>query len=298
MPGAVPGDNLLDHVTADSINRWNRAARSKKEGIPAQPLTNDYNTVTVYNHSTTAKKQYDVVALDTAKVTYGTSKSPAYSKRSYNTKAIAGTFAEKIAILQEPLPGVVGAAARALLCGVSWVRVPTTLPADTAKRFISTISGGTQFDYYGRIEIEYVYSYESGYLGLGQISMQTPLPAGAVVLKAGSGITAASGTTSRTLGKGTCEQWNGAYSSGSGNLVFTASGVNRVVFNLTNLSIPSGSYIIANWIQITEDSVTSLALVVERILHNFTVDTTGRTLNMDLTNDNSLTVVHTGTACT
>jgi hypothetical protein len=151
---ASKGDKVLDFVTASWYNEVTLASRRKAAGALTPTDVDQNQYVTVFNHSTTAKRRWDAVSLGEFKLVYSHSPDPTHESITFNTKNFSSTDPHNIAILQESLPGVIGASAQALIVGSTWLHMTVDYDSEVPlNRYISyDASGVLLYSSYGRIE--------------------------------------------------------------------------------------------------------------------------------------------------
>lgn len=165
-----PGDPILKYLTANWFNRID--ALERKLGVSAQGAGQSSNLyITIVNHEAVAKDKWEPIALGTPKFDYPTEPIQTYENIVFNTKALSDTEPHNWAVLQEPLPGKIGATARALLSGITWVNVeaePTDdyLKIDTGDILASSASGRGYIHYTSNYSI----SVDTYYRSLVQLS--------------------------------------------------------------------------------------------------------------------------------
>ena len=231
---AKSGDTLTDFITAPWYNKVERAVGPNLGGglLPSD-LNNHY--VTVYNHSTTAKTKWEAVAYGTPKLDYEVPLGPAHEEFAFNTVDIEDlTDFNKLAILQEPLAGRVGASAKALLSGVSWVK--TDAP-DTSLTKLTGSAGGLIWSSSGRIEALESYEYETDtWISLCVISILASGSNAKLFKTPPGGIAARSGTT---VGSASCTEWKIVGST------LTTNTETIIVKNVDAVALPGDTYLLA-----------------------------------------------------
>lgn len=163
---AIKGDKLLDFITAP----WYNAVTQKinvKTGIPRLPFPDQYWYVTVLNHAAIAVPKWTAVSLGGAALNYDTALGHAHNDIIFHTADYDSNDPDNLAILVEPLPGIIGGSARALMCGVSWMRVPEALGSLPPYIHIEDIEPsmipGLAFANSGRIEILRTFNFTAPY---------------------------------------------------------------------------------------------------------------------------------------
>lgn len=125
------GDKLTDFVTAAWYNQVTEAVNHINRGVPNKTLISDPGIVIVHNHEAVAKEKYAAVALGDAKIEYDENPEiGVHDAFHFDTQALSGTEPFNIAILQDTLPGEIGATARAMLIGLTWVLTDTAPTSD------------------------------------------------------------------------------------------------------------------------------------------------------------------------
>jgi hypothetical protein len=120
-----PGDPILQHLTAAWFNNVNAATRAVGGNRPrTESISNQL--ITVVNHSTDSKGMYEPVALGSPKFDYNVPLGQIHNNIVFNTKDLDNEDPHNWVILQSPLPGRVGAAATALVLGISWMVIDVT----------------------------------------------------------------------------------------------------------------------------------------------------------------------------
>lgn len=172
---AKKGDKLTDFVTSGWYNDVTRKL-GLRTGPGGSPLVTQNQYITVYNHSTTPRERWRVVALGTPALDYTTPlEEGTHEELAFNTKALTSSDPHNLAILQEALPGEEGASATALLMGTSWLLVPEE---HTDKDFLRIGSSNIlEYANVGRIEHRYSYEYDTGsYIALVHIGSINSAP--------------------------------------------------------------------------------------------------------------------------
>lgn len=126
---AKPGDRIRDFVTAAWFNEVSRKTFKIKTGNQIKFVAEDLTSVTVRNHEAVAKEIFSVVGL-------GDFLADDRTERIFETEAPDLT---NWVILQEPLDGRIGATAKAMVVGSSWVNLGD-LGSDPTQYV--TVSGG------------------------------------------------------------------------------------------------------------------------------------------------------------
>ena len=126
---ARPGDPIRNHVTAAWFNETTRRNKQLGTGIPSVGLAQEFLKIRVYNHEAVAKDIYTPVAIGSAKLDYDKEYDATFATKDYNTQALDKDDEHNWVILQEPLPGSIGASADALVMGVTWINMGETDPA-------------------------------------------------------------------------------------------------------------------------------------------------------------------------
>lgn len=149
---AKKGDILTDFVTAPWYNKVNKAIDLRTGlGTTHSPVI-----ITVYNHSTTPRKVWEPVSLGTSKIDYTDYPNVNYNNIAFNTKALSSSDPHNIAILQQPLEGIVGASADAMLVGATWLRMPEAQATDT----YIWIGSGNVLEYYNAGRVNSIRDFE------------------------------------------------------------------------------------------------------------------------------------------
>lgn len=161
---AKPGDVLTDFVTAAWYNEV--TARTRRSlGVQRQGAGDQNQYVTVYNHSTERKRPWDIVCIGAAKVDYAVPIDPRHSEVGFTTRALSGLFPHDLAILQEPLPGEVGASAKALVSGCSWCWMPSAPDWFHDEPWLVSVEGTSLvYGNEGRIEVIRYFDTPTGFL--------------------------------------------------------------------------------------------------------------------------------------
>lgn len=173
---AKPGDPFRDVYTADWYNRVTSVIDPTYGGPRPQSSNNQY--VTVYNHSTTPREIWEAVSLGTPKLDYAVPLTDgAHGEFAFNSRNYASSNhndRHNLVILQEPLAGEVGASARALMSGVSWLKL-SVVPLRPYDNFISiSTSNVLSYSNHGRIEVRTYFEYAaSTYIALVTIGELT-----------------------------------------------------------------------------------------------------------------------------
>lgn len=164
MP-ARKGDKITQHIHSEFINETVKRNRQLRYGISRghkppdnwgtrnTPHVYDYNEILVRNTSTTAKVIGTIVPLASFGVTYDTSINQKTTDLPiYDIRTTVTYNANHVAVLIEPLPGEVGALARAVYSGVCWCVVTglsTRVAGDNC--FIVTPAGAIDWAPNGRV---------------------------------------------------------------------------------------------------------------------------------------------------
>lgn len=206
-----PGDPILKHLTASWYNRVDRASLPQRNiGGRGSVDGFDHFSITVVNHSTSSKLQYETVVLGDYVFDY---EKPfdithqdivQYTKSSVSDKNGWG-------VLQEPLAGDIGASAKVLLKGLTWVRCLTSnLEGTSTLKFLRKQSvDHLEYTDSGRAEILHsvVVGDETFFLiNLGSIG-GTGSSVGRLFKTPTGGIPAASGST---WGSAVCDEYDDA----------------------------------------------------------------------------------------
>lgn len=167
---AVKGDKLLDFITADWYNSVSGKITNKL-GIPRLSHPDQFWYITVLNHEAVAVPKWTAVSLGSAALDYNTALGHAHNEIIFHTAEYDSADPDNLAILVEPLPGVIGGSARALLCGVSWMRVPESLieelPYIRIEDIEPSLIPGLVYANSGRIEILRTFNFQPPYLPPG-----------------------------------------------------------------------------------------------------------------------------------
>lgn len=170
-----PGDPILKHLTAAWFNNLDAVAR--KVGVNPGSSDPSRVSITVVNHEAVAKDIYDPVAIVSPTVTYPLGTPPVYSQLVFTTKALSSSSRHNWAVLQEPLPGKIGATAEALLVGITWVNVPFS-PTSSFRQFYEIGTGNVlAYSVSNRgkgYEVGFVEHTSGVYRGLVLLSKPTP----------------------------------------------------------------------------------------------------------------------------
>lgn len=118
-----PGEPILKHLTANWFNDVTNSTSRILGGLNLAQTGSQ--TILVQNHSTTAKNKYDAVALGDPVLEYDGNAGHVHNDIVFETGNLSNSQPHNWVVLLEPLPGRVGASARALIHGLSWVRIPT-----------------------------------------------------------------------------------------------------------------------------------------------------------------------------
>lgn len=124
---AQPGDKLQDFVTAKWFNKVDAYLAKKLTGIRTARDTTQQDFIWVSNHEAVAKEQFTVVAINTPVAGISDRTEILYDVPVYYTKALSTGEPDNIFILLDPLPGEIGATARALVSGVSLLKTKSFL---------------------------------------------------------------------------------------------------------------------------------------------------------------------------
>lgn len=147
---AQPGDLLQNFVTAKWFNKVDAKIAELKRlvGIRNQARgTTQQDFIWVRNHEAVAKEQFTVVAIDTPVAAISDRTQLLYEELVYHTKALSTGEPDNIFILLDPLPGVIGAEARALVSGVSLLKTKSFL-------FLTDPVAGDYYRYAGPTAID------------------------------------------------------------------------------------------------------------------------------------------------
>ena len=125
---AKPGDPFLDVYTAAWYNKVDKRVNKNITGIPALQNLSQQSYIWVANHEAVAKDQFTVVALDDPTLLVSDRLDSITKETVWNTKDLDDEEPDNIFILLDPLPPEIGAEARALVCGVSLLKVDTVQP--------------------------------------------------------------------------------------------------------------------------------------------------------------------------
>lgn len=163
---AIKGDNLLDFITAT----WYNAVTQKvnvKTGIPRLPFPDQYWYITVLNHAAVAVPKWTAVSLGAAALNYDTALGHAHNEIIFHTADYDSSDPDNLVILVESLPGNIGGSAKALMCGVSWMRVPEALgtlpPYIHIEDIEPSLIPGLAYSNSGRIEILRTFNFTGPY---------------------------------------------------------------------------------------------------------------------------------------
>lgn len=130
---AKPGDPFLDVYTAAWYNKVDKVANRKLTGIPALRNNFQQSWIWVANHEAVAKEQFTVVALGQPQLLISDRLDNITNDTVWETIDLSPLFGgeHNIFILLDPLPGEIGAQARALVSGVSLIKTKTFLQSDS-----------------------------------------------------------------------------------------------------------------------------------------------------------------------
>jgi len=129
---AKPGDPFLDVYTAAWYNKVDKAVNKKLTGIPAIHNLSQQSWIWVSNHEAVAKDQFTVVAIGDPSLLLSDRLDNITNETVWETTDPLAIFGGEydIFILLDPLPGEIGAQARALVSGVSLLKTKTFLLSD------------------------------------------------------------------------------------------------------------------------------------------------------------------------
>ena len=132
-----PGDPILKHITANWFNNLTNKTDRNIGGTALGQI--GLQTILVQNHSTTAKNKYDAVALGDPVLDYDVPIGHIHNDIVFETKALTDSEPHNWVVLQEPLPGRVGASARAVLYGLTWLDLLDNDPG--TDDFVKVVNG-------------------------------------------------------------------------------------------------------------------------------------------------------------
>jgi hypothetical protein len=162
---ATKGNKLTDFITSGWYNEVTRKL-GIRTGIPRLDQSGQYWFINVFNHTDVYKPKWTTVSLGNAALDYDSELGMAHNAIMFYTKDYDENDPDNLAILLEPLPGKTGESAKALLSGISWMRVPEHVPTDKPYIHIEAIepSGipGLAFSTSGRIEILRTFAFTVG----------------------------------------------------------------------------------------------------------------------------------------
>jgi len=128
---AKPGDPILDEYTSAWYNKVDKVANRKLTGIPAIRNNFQQSWIWVSNHEAVAKDQFTVVAINTCAWLVSDRLDNATNETVWDTMALDTSEPDNIFILLDPLPGEIGAQARALVSGISLLKTTGFLLSET-----------------------------------------------------------------------------------------------------------------------------------------------------------------------
>lgn len=129
---AKPGDPILDVYTAAWYNKVDKAVNKKLTGIPGVRNNFQQSWIWVSNHEAVAKDQFTVVAIGDPSILLSDRLDNVTNDTVWETQDLSAILGNEhnIFILLDPLPGEIGAQARALVSGVSLLKTRTFLLSD------------------------------------------------------------------------------------------------------------------------------------------------------------------------
>lgn len=242
---ANKGDDLLKTLNASFITELQRLVNKSKTGGNSLPDPDQYYSITVVNHEAVAKAKYTAVALGTPAITYTGVINHRHERLIYNTKALDVDDPDNWVVLLEPLPGVVGASAEALVVGITWLKTNDSV---TEPRFIQVDDTEPVFKSSGKAYALFSYSDGTDYTTL--IVMGSPSAStGNGLFLVGTGgipVTNTSGAPPWTLGVASCQRLK-VYDD-AGTIKMDTTGNSESVHNMHNLLIPETCIISAKLI--------------------------------------------------
>jgi len=130
---AKPGDPILDVYTAAWYNKVDKAVNKKLTGVPAIRNNFQQSWIWVSNHEAVAKDQFTVVAIGDPSLLISDRLDNITNDTIWETQDLDSDEPDNIFILLDPLPGEIGAQARALVCGVGIIKLWPTSSRDSGK---------------------------------------------------------------------------------------------------------------------------------------------------------------------
>jgi len=119
---AKPGDPILDVYTAAWYNKVDKRVNKKLTGIPGVRNNFQQSWIWVSNHEAVEKEQFTVVALSAPAFLTSDRVDNVTNETVWQTTDLSTGDPDNIFILLDPLPGEIGAQARALVSGVSLLK--------------------------------------------------------------------------------------------------------------------------------------------------------------------------------
>lgn len=221
---ARPGQPILPSLTADWYNKTTQRNNATFTGGEASEIESDKLYVYVRNTSTTAYERYAPIGLGALRQSYGNAHIFNESNLLLDSASLNDNSQNKWGVLQEPLEGRIGAIAKVLVAGRTWVKVPDTYVANSPSLAVvgTTVTGNGSGKAAVIVESTYGSPTKKIVLAIlannpGSVIYQGKAPSGGI-----AGITSGGQMTSATVQR---------YRANTSGLLSVVSGVTDTVWN-------------------------------------------------------------------